>query len=266
MRSPIGFKGVGREPLRAFPSLPNMKLRMLFAGATLVGLLMATDVRAALVTNGDFNNTGGTWTNNTGLGSNDWQTSGNVAIPGWTNVSGFANEFWVTTPNNYDGLTASPGNGSTYFVDLTGQANSNPFGGLKQTITTVANDHYILSFALGASTQWNPVSNSMAASALTASATGLSLLNSQLFSLTPNSLNSWTTETLSFTADSTSTVIEFLGDSANVDSKYIGLDNVSVNLSSAVPEASTWAMMILGFCGIGLMAHRRRNKMTPNAA
>jgi len=27
---------------------------------------------------------------------------------------------------------------------------------------------------------------------------------------------------------------------------------------NAVPEPSTWAMMILGFCGLGFMAHRRR--------
>jgi hypothetical protein len=28
---------------------------------------------------------------------------------------------------------------------------------------------------------------------------------------------------------------------------------------TAVPEPSTWAMMILGFCGLGFLAHRRRN-------
>jgi hypothetical protein len=28
---------------------------------------------------------------------------------------------------------------------------------------------------------------------------------------------------------------------------------------SAVPEPSTWAMMILGFAGVGFMAYRRRN-------
>jgi hypothetical protein len=27
----------------------------------------------------------------------------------------------------------------------------------------------------------------------------------------------------------------------------------------AVPEPSTWAMMILGFSGIGFMAYRRKN-------
>jgi hypothetical protein len=29
---------------------------------------------------------------------------------------------------------------------------------------------------------------------------------------------------------------------------------------SGVPEASTWAMMILGFVGIGFMAYRRRGQ------
>ena len=34
----------------------------------------------------------------------------------------------------------------------------------------------------------------------------------------------------------------------------------SVNLASAVPEPSTWAMMLLGFCGIGAMTYRRKSK------
>jgi PEP-CTERM motif len=35
---------------------------------------------------------------------------------------------------------------------------------------------------------------------------------------------------------------------------------------SAVPEPSTWAMMILGFAGIGFMAYRRRNNATLRVA
>jgi hypothetical protein len=31
-----------------------------------------------------------------------------------------------------------------------------------------------------------------------------------------------------------------------------------VTIATAVPEASTWAMMILGFCGVGFMAYRRK--------
>ena len=30
-------------------------------------------------------------------------------------------------------------------------------------------------------------------------------------------------------------------------------------LTAAVPEPSTWAMMILGFCGVGFMAYRRKS-------
>jgi hypothetical protein len=36
------------------------------------------------------------------------------------------------------------------------------------------------------------------------------------------------------------------------------LDNLVV--ASAVPEPSTWAMMILGFAGVGFMAYRRKSK------
>ena len=35
------------------------------------------------------------------------------------------------------------------------------------------------------------------------------------------------------------------------------LDNIS-SITSPVPEASTWAMMIFGFLGVGFMAYRRR--------
>jgi len=38
-----------------------------------------------------------------------------------------------------------------------------------------------------------------------------------------------------------------------------GVEQVNV---SAVPEPSTWAMMILGFAGVGFMAYRRRNNQS----
>jgi hypothetical protein len=34
------------------------------------------------------------------------------------------------------------------------------------------------------------------------------------------------------------------------------------SLTSSVPEPSTWAMMVLGFLGLGLMAYRRKGRMT----
>ena len=38
----------------------------------------------------------------------------------------------------------------------------------------------------------------------------------------------------------------------------VSIDDLSVTIA-AVPEPSTWAMMILGFAGVGFMAYRRRN-------
>lgn len=38
------------------------------------------------------------------------------------------------------------------------------------------------------------------------------------------------------------------------------------NISAAVPEPSTWAMLILGFAGVGFMVYRRKNGMALSAA
>jgi hypothetical protein len=51
--------------------------------------------------------------------------------------------------------------------------------------------------------------------------------------------------------------LEFLGITQNPDSTVF-LDDVAV---AAVPEASTWAMMILGFFGVGFAAYRRKTKL-----
>ena len=44
----------------------------------------------------------------------------------------------------------------------------------------------------------------------------------------------------------------------------LSFSNFSV--TGDVPEPSTWAMMLLGFCGLGWLAYRRRNDLTLNAA
>ncbi|MCG2633210.1 PEPxxWA-CTERM sorting domain-containing protein [Bradyrhizobium sp. WYCCWR 13023] len=46
------------------------------------------------------------------------------------------------------------------------------------------------------------------------------------------------------------------------DDRYSILTSPGIlnEMTSAVPEPSTWAMMILGFCGIGLLAYRRREQ------
>ena len=42
--------------------------------------------------------------------------------------------------------------------------------------------------------------------------------------------------------------------------------DADVTLSPSVPEASTWAMMLIGFAGLGFAAVRRARKTAPAAA
>ena len=75
-----------------------------------------------------------------------------------------------------------------------------------------------------------------------------------------NASSTWTRFAFNFIADGTSNTINF---SERNGPLYIGLDDVSV---TAVPEPATWAMMILGFAGIGFIAYRRKSKPAAMAA
>jgi len=47
----------------------------------------------------------------------------------------------------------------------------------------------------------------------------------------------------------------------SVDANGFVTSGVEITLSiAAVPEPSTWAMMILGFVGVGFLAYRRRGQ------
>jgi hypothetical protein len=41
---------------------------------------------------------------------------------------------------------------------------------------------------------------------------------------------------------------------------FVNVKIVDFGFATAVPEASTWAMMILGFVGVGFLAYRRRGQ------
>jgi hypothetical protein len=58
----------------------------------------------------------------------------------------------------------------------------------------------------------------------------------------------WTQYSFLETAASTSTLLDF---GLRQDSGCSGLDDISV--TAAVPEPSTWAMLLLGFAGIAVL-------------
>src|ERR1700684_2949506 len=92
----------------------------------LVFALAAIEAHADLITNGSFENTGATFVGD--ANKVDLLASGSTAIPGWTTFNGVPTA-WLQNGNPY-GISASNG---SYFLDLTGYADSGTYGGVMQT-------------------------------------------------------------------------------------------------------------------------------------
>lgn len=190
---------------------------------------------AALVFFDDFGTTGaqGNWGGDSFF----------VSVPQPGNVQGLPSVDLVG-PGFYDQL-AYQGNS----VDLDGSTgNGNNPAGQLQSIQSLALGDYTVSFLLAGNLR-----------GYTAETTVVSIGNTS-FSLTPLNTQGYTIQTLHFTGVSGNLIFADLGPS-NQQGNLI--DNVTV--TTGVPEASTWIMMLLGFAGIGLYARRRSQKALATA-
>jgi hypothetical protein len=61
---------------------------------------------------------------------------------------------------------------------------------------------------------------------------------------------------LTFTEFNNTSQVAYFKESAATGGPFVA----DYSVSSAVPEPSTWAMMLLGFCGLGFLAYRRKNR------
>ncbi|HEY6377161.1 MAG TPA: DUF642 domain-containing protein [Edaphobacter sp.] len=216
----------------------------------LVFALAAVQARADLITNGSFENTGGTFVSD--ANHVDLLASGSTAIPGWTTINGVPTA-WLQNGNPY-GISASNG---SFFLDLTGYADSGTYGGVMQTFATTAGTKYVVTFDLGyggaSGFFGGPVK-------LTASAAGTSATFTS-GSGTPNPAV-WNSETFTFTATSATTTLDLVGLST-AGGEYIGLDNVDVEEGSVstpagpVPEPGTYVLLLTGIGLFGCAAGRR---------
>jgi hypothetical protein len=229
-----------------------MKSYAFVVGIALSAWALAGEARANLITNGGFGDPDGNFTNNTGSGGDNIPV-GSPDITGWT-ISGNYPALWIPSGGFYGGLGPSPGNPSSFLLDLTGTANKAPYDSVSQMIATTAGAHYKLTFDLGSAIQWG-IQDGVTASAGSTSGT--------FTSTNPgDSSNFWNSETLDFVATGTSTLITLAGASGQ---SYIGVDNVAVvETTGGVPEPSTWAMILLGFAGVAYLGYRKARE--PNGA
>lgn len=168
----------------------------------------------------------------------DLQAAGTWAI--YQNLTG-----WTGGPNGIELRNAVEGKAydGVNFVELDTTANSIA----TQNITTVVGESYFLSFAYSPRTGIAPGSNGIEVywgGVLVDTHTGFT-----------NASDDWTLYTVVVTG-SGSDSLEFRAVGTS-DSFGGSLDAISI---SAVPEPSTWAMMVLGFLGVGFAAYRRKTK------
>jgi hypothetical protein len=172
--------------------------------------------------------------------------------------------FWDADPdvNVVNGTFSSspPGTNLAYegnqYLDLVGQAGH---GSITQEITGLTvGTIYTLSFYY---------SHNLFAG-LTSASASYTLSNEDVFGTFThtggsNSDLAWTLLTTNFTATNSSTLLQFTN-LTGAQNEGVFLDAISI--SQAVPEPATWAMMLLGFGGIGLTIRRRRRPVLAQVA
>ncbi len=130
-------------------------------------------------------------------------------------------------------------------------------GGISQVINgLVVGENYILTFNWGAAQLANrtgPTTDSLQVQF------GSDVVSTTPLAIASGGFSGWQHAQYQFTATSTSQTLSFLA----VGTPYglppmAVLDSVSL---TAVPEPTTWAMMLLGFGGIGAMIRRRRQTL-----
>lgn len=192
------------------------------------------------------------WANLITNGSFEASSSTTTTPTGWTQIGLTQGVFpYSLAPDMpvYDGLN---------FYDLGGWANPLPNSGdgIQQTVSTTAGTTYTLSFGLSSEDGSDP------AEILNVLINGVGVQSYTLISTFVPFTGPWVTETLSFTAASSSTTIAFtvtssVAGSGNAD---LGnndplLDGITLNPpSGGVPEPATWSIVA---AGIAVLAARR---------
>lgn len=168
----------------------------------------------------------------------------------YTSGQSFGGGAWNVTSGSVDEIgtywqAPAAGQGS---LDLSGDTN----GAISQALSGLSlGSSYAVTFALSGNPDGVPMIKN-----LQVSIDG----QSQTFTFNDSGISrsamNYLTETFDFTYTGESNLLSF----ASIDNPDSAYGPVIGNIEiSAVPEPSTWAMMILGFLGIGFMAYRHKD-------
>jgi hypothetical protein len=173
--------------------------------------------------------------------------------PGWTNIG---HEDGVQLYATYPNLIPYQGQN---FYSLDGAGDHGVFiagDGITQSVATVSGASYQLNFGLSGENGPGGITTLDVMIGSQTSVFTITSDNSGFFS------KQFATETINYVAASADTPISFIetasNDGGNNDALIDGVSFAGPAVTSAVPEPSTWAMMILGFFGVGFMAYRRK--------
>jgi hypothetical protein len=245
-------------------------LRVGVAAATLAALstvLVGGASAANLVQNGDFNLPGAS--------SAVLLQQGSTFVTDWTNHDEFtgyipkgqsADQEWTSggfggsAGPGYgiaNGLVGPPSGNAQMVIDGTeGFGPTGGFGFIDQTISgLVSGATYTLSF-------WQAGSQEINASGATTQMFTVSLgdqsFNSPTMNVASQGFSPWQQVTETFTWDGVGDTLTFMSVGSG-DPAFTMLADVSLTgTTGGTPEASTWAMIVAGFAGMGVLARARR--------
>jgi hypothetical protein len=232
-----------------------------------------------LVSNGSFEDVSGNASPSFFLSDNagdltDWITSSNADSNNilFASPSGIATrhdtaQFGLWASAN---VTTSPDGGN--FVAFDGDPTPGARQTMSQTISGLTvGGTYILTFSWGA-TQYQFINGSSfnCSGCWTGATTnemvvslGGETQDTATVNVASKGFTGWMPESMTFTATSASEMLVFLSEGGPTSLPPVALlDGVSLtgDVPGAAPEPGTWAMMGIGFAGLGFAAYRRRRK------
>jgi len=203
-----------------------------------IAVVAVPSAKANLLVNGDFS-----------------ASTSEIATPtGWTQLGPSDG----VIQNSVFGTPSYMGTVAYYDLGGYGDAAGTQGDGIEQTVATTVGASYVLTFGLSDE-------NVRGTTELTVGAGPASAL----YTLTVNSSyvefqNPWTTETIDFTATSTSSLISFVETSPSIDNGsndplIAGIDLEASGGMPSVPEPATLSLLGIGLAGIGFMRRRRKS-------